>query len=92
MARGHFLLDYIELLQRGECDDPAGFRHNAPRRGNGRRQLRPPRSRERWVVNKLRALGSWYTKGLRGGSQLRTRINSVESVDELREAIVGFFF
>ena len=91
-ARGQFLLDYIDLLQRGERDDPDGFRHGAPTSGAARRRARPPRSRERWVVNKLRALGSWYTKGLRGGSQLRTRINSVESIDELREAIVGFFF
>ena len=27
---------------------------------------------DRWVVNKLRALGSWYTKGLENGSHLRT--------------------
>src|SRR5207248_3297821 len=27
---------------------------------------------ERWVVNKLRALGSWYTKGFVNGSHLRT--------------------
>ena len=47
------------------------------------------RSRERWVVNKLRALGSWYTKGLDGGSQLRVAINSAESVDHLREIIRG---
>ena len=54
-----------------------------------RRQMQ---SRERWVVNKLRALGSWYTKGLSGGSRLRQAINSAESVDELRDIIARFFF
>ena len=92
-ARGQFLLDYIELLRRDALDDPAGFRHAAPASDAVRRRTaRPPQSRERWVVNKLRALGSWYTKGLRGGSLLRTRINSAESIDELRDTIVGFFF
>ncbi len=31
-------------------------------------------SHDRWVINKLRALGSWYTKGLDNGSHLRTAI------------------
>jgi len=31
---------------------------------------------DRWVVNKLRALNSWYTKGLENGSHLRVAINS----------------
>jgi hypothetical protein len=42
------------------------------------------------VINKLRALGSWYTKGLEGGSQLRVRINSTESVADLRGLIADF--
>jgi tRNA-dihydrouridine synthase B len=46
---------------------------------------------ERWVVNKVRALGSWYTKGLDRGSHLRTGINSAASLDALRELIVEFF-
>jgi len=50
-----------------------------------------PGSRERWVVNKVRALGSWYTKGFENGSHLRTAINSAESVRELRELIAAFF-
>ena len=32
-----------------------------------------PQSHDRWVINKLRALGSWYTKGLEGGSHLADR-------------------
>jgi tRNA-dihydrouridine synthase B len=45
----------------------------------------------RWVINKLRALGSWYTKGLENGSHLRTAINSAETLDDLRSIIVRFF-
>ena len=91
-ARGQFLLDYIDLLRREGENEPAGFRHAMPQREAVCSAARPPQSRERWVVNKLRALGSWYTKGLHGGSQLRTRINSVESIDELRAVINRFFF
>jgi len=46
---------------------------------------------ERWVVNKLRALGSWYTKGFVNGSHLRTAINSAESVNALRDIVTQFF-
>ena len=46
---------------------------------------------ERWVVNKVRALGSWYTKGLDNGSHLRTTINSAPSLQALRDAIGEFF-
>ena len=47
---------------------------------------------ERWVINKIRALGSWYTKGVTNGSHLRTAINSAESVNSLRELVGEFFF
>ena len=46
---------------------------------------------DRWVVNKVRALGSWYTKGLENGSHLRTSINSASSLGALRQ-LVGEFF
>jgi tRNA-dihydrouridine synthase B len=46
---------------------------------------------ERWVVNKVRALGSWYTKGLENGSHLRTGINSAPTLEVLRQLIVEFF-
>jgi len=46
---------------------------------------------ERWVVNKLRALGSWYTKGLDNGSHLRAAINSAVSLSSLRQLIKEFF-
>ena len=90
--RGRFLLDYIDLLLSERVDESSGFRHHAPGPAPSRsRASRPARSRERWVVNKLRALGSWYTKGLHGGSQLRTAINQAESVEALR-GIVSMHF
>ncbi len=48
-------------------------------------------SHERWVINKVRALGSWYTKGFENGSHLRTAINSATSLDALRDLISQFF-
>jgi len=48
-------------------------------------------SHDRWVVNKLRALGSWYTKGLENGSHLRTAINGADSLQKVREKIATFF-
>jgi tRNA-dihydrouridine synthase B len=49
-------------------------------------------SHDRWVVNKLRALASWYTKGLDNGSHLRTAINTSDSLMSVRDTIAGFFF
>ena len=49
------------------------------------------RGRERWVVNKLRALCAWYSKGFDCGSHLRIRVNSAASIAELREVIHEFF-
>jgi nifR3 family TIM-barrel protein len=89
--RGQFLLDYITLLLGGDEGERAGFRHLAPSSG-GPATFRPARGRERWVVNKLRALCSWYTKGLDGGSHLRVAINSAESIAELRDTVGQFFF
>jgi tRNA-dihydrouridine synthase len=43
------------------------------------------------VINKLRALCSWYSKGLDGGSQLRVRVNSAERITELRQTVEEFF-
>jgi tRNA-dihydrouridine synthase len=74
--RGRFLLEYIELLRHERVPED---------------EARAGRSHDRWVVNKLRALGSWYTKGLESGSHLRTAINAAESLDELREIVRTFF-
>jgi tRNA-dihydrouridine synthase B len=51
----------------------------------------PARGRQKWVINKLRALCAWYSKGLEGGAQLRVAINSAQSVPHLRELIEEFF-
>ena len=73
--RGRFLLDYIDLLLRERV------RNNESHRVG----------HDRWIVNKLRALGSWYTKGLENGSHLRTAINSAESLNGLVDTIGSFF-
>lgn len=93
--RGSFLLDYIDLLVAERVDEAEGFRHVAPQHAAGaQHQSTPPpaRGRARWVVNKLRALNAWYTKGLDGGSHLRTAINHAESIDEVRALVAAFFF
>jgi tRNA-dihydrouridine synthase B len=92
--RGQFLLDYIDLLlQEGE-GEAEGFRHVAANdtESNPSRKERTARGRERWVINKLRALGSWYTKGVDNGSRLRTAINQCDSIDALRDLVRTFFF
>jgi len=48
-------------------------------------------SRERWVINKIRALCSWYTKGFEGGAQFRIGVNSAKSIAELEDLIQQFF-
>ena len=48
-------------------------------------------SRERWVINKIRALCSWYTKGFEGGAQFRIGVNSAQSIAELQDLIDRFF-
>jgi tRNA-dihydrouridine synthase len=91
--RGRFLADYMELLL-GEGENEAeGFRHRAgatplpagPGLGG------TARGHERWVVNKMRALMSWYSKGLYNGGHLRTAINSAGSIPEVRDIVEQFF-
>jgi tRNA-dihydrouridine synthase B len=88
--RAQFLLDYIDLLMNERVDEVEGFRHVAP--GQPSPSQHPARGHDRWVINKLRALNSWYTKGLDNGSHLRMAINSAESISQLREIIQDFFF
>jgi tRNA-dihydrouridine synthase B len=80
--RGQFLLDYIELLKHERVwdDDSRPTTHESRQR-----------SHDKWVINKLRALGSWYTKGLENGSHLRTAINSADSLAALHGIFVSFF-
>jgi len=49
-------------------------------------------SHDRWVINKLRALATYYTKGFENGSHLRTAINSAQTLDAVRDLIANFFF
>lgn len=87
--RARFLLDYIDLLLDDGSRELEGFRHHAPAAPV---ELDPrAKSRERWVVNKVRALCTWYTKGLDGGSHLRIAINAAPSIAEVREIVDCFF-
>ena len=87
--RGRFLLEYIDLLLRERTGEAAGFRHVAP--GEVPAEKGPARGHDRWVINKLRALNSWYTKGLDNGSHLRIAVNSADSIPRLREIVAEFF-
>ena len=84
--RGQFLLDYIDLLMNERVREPEGFRHVAAHSQPAHRT-----SHDKWVINKVRALGSWYTKGLDNGSHLRTAINSADSLGALRDTLAAFF-
>jgi len=87
--RGTFLLEYLEMLLNERVNEQNGFRHVAPS------HLAPSHraiGRERWVINKLRALCSWYSKGLDNGSHLRVRVNSASSIAELRDIVHESFF
>jgi tRNA-dihydrouridine synthase B len=48
-------------------------------------------SHDKWVINKIRALAAYYTKGFDNGSHLRARINTIVSLSELRDSIADFF-
>jgi tRNA-dihydrouridine synthase B len=83
--RGQFLLDYMRLLLSENVDEAQGFRHTAQSGSE------PAVGRERWVINKLRALCTWYTKGFEGGSQLRIGVNAAKTIGELETLIHDFF-
>jgi tRNA-dihydrouridine synthase B len=92
--RGRFLLDYIDLLLADVHEEASGFRHVAPGTGISTEPSTQvtARGRERWVINKIRALSSWYSKGFDCGSHFRIRVNSCESIAQLREIVDEFFF
>jgi tRNA-dihydrouridine synthase B len=89
--RARFLLAYIEMLLQERLHEAEGFRHVAPGQAVSEPPSGPARGHDRWVINKLRALNSWFTKGLDNGSHLRVAINKAESIAELREIIEEFF-
>ena len=86
--RGRFLLEYIDLLLNDRVDEASGFRHEAP----GAATPVAARGRERWVINKIRALCSWYSKGFDCGSHFRIRVNACESIPQLHAIVDEFFF
>lgn len=88
-TRGRFLHEYIDLLLSQRLEEADGFRHVAP--GVMVSAGGPARGHDRWVINKLRALCTWYSKGLDRGGQLRMRVNSAQSISELRDIIDEFF-
>ena len=88
--RGRFLLDYIELLLNERVGEADGFRHAVP--GVVAAANEKARGHDRWVINKIRALCSWYSKGVDCGSHLRVRVNSCESIAQLREIVDESFF
>jgi tRNA-dihydrouridine synthase B len=85
--RGRFLIDYMDLLLSEGENEAAGFRHKAVRADDSRART----SHEKWVINKMRALMSWYSKGLHNGGNLRTSINAAQSVQQVRDLIADFF-
>jgi nifR3 family TIM-barrel protein len=87
--RGQFLLEYVDLLLKEQSEEGQGFRHVAP--GQAPVGTAPARGREKWVINKLRALNAWFTRGLDNGSHLRVAINQAESIAQLRDTIHAFF-
>jgi nifR3 family TIM-barrel protein len=70
--RRRFLLDYIELLM-----------HERVRGPDESHAIR----HDQWVINKIRALATYYTKGLVRGSQFRTSVNTARSLQELTDSI-----
>jgi nifR3 family TIM-barrel protein len=85
--RGRFLIDYMELLLCDGEDEAAGFRHSAA----GAELPRATDRHERWVINKMRALMSWYSKGLHNGGHLRTAVNAAPSIADTRHIVEEFF-
>ena len=93
LAAYNYAQYYIDLLLAERCDEAEGFRHAAPGAEGSSVNGPPPeaRGRQRWVINKLRALCAWYTKGIDSGSGLRVRVNAATSIDELRAIVHEFF-
>jgi tRNA-dihydrouridine synthase len=93
--RGRFLLDYIGLLQSERVNEAQGFRHVPPAAGRDPAAFAPPppaRGRERWIINKIRALGGWYSKGFERGTHFRVAVNKAENIGQLNSIIDEFFF
>jgi tRNA-dihydrouridine synthase len=86
--RKQFLLDYMLLLER---ETPGGTDRPRASGSAACKRFDPAATHDRWVVNKLRALCGYYTKGFEGGSHLRAAVNQAPSVAVLRGVIEAFF-
>jgi len=73
----------------GSSDDTHSWSPGSLDPGKAARYART--SHDRWVVNKLRALCGYFTKGFEGGSHLRVAVNQAPSVAALRALIDEFF-
>ena len=98
--RGQFLLDYIALLgdvrvREGEVRldqlTSSQSTSNQPTSDAPSRAAARPKSHDRWVINKIRALAGYYTNGVEGGAELRNAINRVDSVQGLRQLVATTF-
>jgi tRNA-dihydrouridine synthase len=89
--RGEFLRTYVRMLLEERTSEAEGFRHHAPGQREDPARRAPARGHDRWVINKVRALCAWYSKGLEGGSLLRARVNTADSLAALDEIIDAFF-
>ena len=96
--RAQFLLDYIELLrdervrdaeEAGKAGPATSLR--AGEAGPGGHGATAAARHDRWIINKLRALVPYYTKGFDGGGRLRTAVNTASTLAEL-QALIGTFF
>jgi tRNA-dihydrouridine synthase B len=54
-------------------------------------RVRDGQPHDRWIINKLRALMPYYTKGFENGSHLRTAVNLATTLANVRELILTFF-
>ncbi len=86
--RGRFLLEYIDLLMDERVREAPGL-HRTP--SGAAPSPVSSVSHDRWVVNKLRALATYFTKGLENGASLRTAINTTSSIPALRDLIQTTF-
>ena len=70
-----------------------GVRAPSPERRAPSDEPRAPQAKahDRWVINKIRALGGYFTKGIEGGAELRHALNSTPSLEALRDLIASTF-
>jgi tRNA-dihydrouridine synthase B len=87
--RAQFLRDYVRLSLDGP--GPAARRTiSAAGRPGLRRRAPGAGDRDRLVVQKLRALVGWFSRGLESGSHLRAAVNAAESVAAVLDLIDRF--